>query len=122
LAPQGAGNLIRVPEGGRSITAEVQMGCGASSLAGRVDTEDGVDRQAYVVLRSSLTGETFQQNADGDGNFAFSGIAPEEYTVYAVPASGQNNQTSDSLLDGTMGTSVTLDANKTSKVVVSRAQ
>ncbi|RZU43597.1 hypothetical protein [Edaphobacter modestus] len=67
LAPQGAGNLLSVPDGGGFITAEVQMGCGASNLAGTVDTEGGVDRQAYVVLRSSLTGETFQRDAVGDG-------------------------------------------------------
>jgi hypothetical protein len=123
LAPQGfSGNLISVPDGGGSITAEVQMGCEASSLAGRVDTEDGVDMQAYVILRSSLTGETFQRNADGNGNFTFSGIAPGEYKVYAVPALGWYNHPSNSLFDDAMGSAVTLGPNGTTKIVVPLAQ
>jgi hypothetical protein len=122
LAPQGAGNLISVPDGDGSIAAEVQMGCEASSLAGTVDTEDGIDRQAYVVLRSSLTGEMFQRNADADGKFMFSGIAPGEYTVCAVPASGQNNSQNSALIDETTGASVTLDPNKTTKIVVPLTQ
>ncbi|MCU1247053.1 MAG: hypothetical protein JWQ49_82 [Edaphobacter sp.] len=122
LAPQGAGNLISVPDGGGSITADVQMGCEASSLAGTVDTEDGIDRQAYVVLRSSLTGEMFQRNADADGKFVFSGIAPGEYRVYAVPASGQNNSQNSALIDETTGASVTLDPNKTTRIVVPLTQ
>ncbi len=123
LAPQGlSGNLISVPDGGGSITAEVQRGCEASSLAGRVDPEDGVDKKAHVVLRSSLTGETFQRNADSDGNFTFGGIAPGEYRIYAVPASGQNKDPSNSLLDETTGASVTLDPNRTTNVVVPLTQ
>jgi hypothetical protein len=123
LAPQGfSGNLISVPDGAGSITAEVQLGCEASRLAGRVDTEDGVDMQAYVILRSSLTGETFQRNADGNGNFTFSGIAPGEYKVYAVPASGWYNHPSNLLFDDTMGSAVTLGPNGTTTIVVPLAQ
>ena len=73
LAPQGTGNLISVPDGAGPIVANVETGCGASSLSGRVDTEDGFDRQADVILGSSLTRETFQRNADRDGNFTFGG-------------------------------------------------
>jgi hypothetical protein len=105
-------------QGGGSITAEVQMGCGASSLAGRVDTEDGVDAQTYVFLRSSLTGETFQRNADRDGNFTFSGIAPGEYWISADPAGGQKKNPSKSPLDETWSS----DPNRTTKVVVPLTQ
>jgi hypothetical protein len=122
LGPQGAGNLINVPDGNGSITSEVQVGCEASSLAGRVDTEDGVDRQAYVVLRSLLTGETFQRNANADGNFVFGGIAPGEYRIYAVPATGENSYPSNSLLEKTMGASVTLDPNRTTTIRVPLTQ
>jgi hypothetical protein len=123
LAPQGfSGNLISIPDDGASITAEVQMGCEASSLAGRVDTEDGVDMQAYVILRSSLTGETFQQKSDGDGRFTLGGIPPGEYRIYAVPVSGQNNSRRNSFLDDTMGSAVTLDPSRTTTIVVPLAQ
>jgi hypothetical protein len=122
LAPQGAGNLISVPEGGGSMTAKVQMGCGASSLAGRVDKEDEGDGQVYVVLRSSSTGETFQQNVGGNGSFTFGGLAPGEYRVYAVPAGGQNNSQNSALIDETAGASVTLDPNRTTKIVVPLTQ
>jgi hypothetical protein len=69
--------------------------------------------QAIVVIRSSLTGETFQLTTAADGNFTFSGLAPGDYQLYAISATGQSSQLSDPPTDEKTGTRVALNPNGT---------
>jgi hypothetical protein len=46
-----SGNLISIPDSGGSIISQAQIRCDGAKLAGKVESEDELDGQAFVLLQ-----------------------------------------------------------------------